>query len=115
MFNDVWNQNCVRYEDYNQIEMLYRNRVSIVRDMINDYVNQRWNFHNIVNCTMNFGFNGRIRDCGFQWDGSYYYGDVYREPESQKDYTFSNFFLESTKGAAGLTGESILMMRPVSI
>lgn len=98
VFNEAWNQNCVGYEDYSRIEMLYRNRISIMRDMTNDFVSHRWDFHNIENYPMNYGFNGRIRDNGFQWDGSYYYGDTYRETESQKDYTFADIYYRVDEG-----------------
>lgn len=47
---------------------------------------------------MNYGFNGRIGDDGFQWDGFYYYGNIYRETKVQEDYTFADIFYRVDEG-----------------
>lgn len=92
VFNPAWSQYCLEYSDYQPIEMLNRNKMSMEGKMIKDFIAGKWNFDNIDSYSINYGFNGRVRDRGFQWDGSYYYGDVYRSPEDNKDYMFADTF-----------------------
>lgn len=92
VFNDAWNQHGVSYRTKIPIDMLDRNSMSIGWAMMKDLFNRKWNIHTIENYPMNYGVNGQIKDSGFQWDGSYYYGNAYREPTAQEDYMFANTF-----------------------
>lgn len=92
IFNDEWNQYCTVYSEYQSVTVNNRNKWSITWSMIIDLIEGKWNFRKIENFSENYGFNGCIRENGFAWDGSYYYGDVYRNPESQKDYMFADTF-----------------------
>ena len=44
----------------------------------------------ILNYPGEIGFNGRIKQNGFQRDGMYFYGDIYRHPEQATDYQFKD-------------------------
>lgn len=92
VFNDAWNRNCIKYEGDTPIRMIDRNNVSMECSMIRDMINHKWNMDSINNYPMNYGFNGRIKDNGFRWDGSYYCGSVYQEPENEEDYMFKDTF-----------------------
>lgn len=92
VFNDAWNQSCIVYKNYRPIELIDRNSIAMEWEMIQDFIYHRWNFYSIRNYPMNYGFNGKMKDTGFEWDGSYYYGDIYRNPETQRDYMFVNTF-----------------------
>lgn len=88
VFNDAWNETCPKYSDYTAITLIDRNKLVMTENIMKDYARGKWSFNEIKNYDMNYGFNGRIRDKGFQWDGSFYYGNVYRKPELQEDYLF---------------------------
>lgn len=90
VFNPAWNSSCNTYTDYIAIEMVDRSKIVMLTDMIRDYTRGEWKISEINNYEMNYGFNGRIRDNGYLWDGSYYYGYTYREPECQNDYMFAD-------------------------
>lgn len=97
VFNSAWNQQyCVAYEEYQPIRLIHRN--GLVWNMTKDFINQKWNFHSINNYSMNYGFNGRVKDNGYQWDGSYYYGESYRNPNT-RDYMFMNTFKNIEDGS----------------
>lgn len=100
VFNDAWNQNSVTYERDTQISMINRKNTSIARIMIQDFINHKWDIYDIEKYPMNYGFNGRIKDAGFQWDGSYYAGNVYHEPTAEKDYMFADTFDRIANGYA---------------
>lgn len=92
IFNDAWNQYCAEYSEFQAITLNDRNKWSIIWEMIKDLISNKWNFSQIDNYSENYGFNGRIKENGFCWDGSYYYGATYRNPELQKDYMFADTF-----------------------
>ena len=60
--------------------------------MIRDFADHKWDWEAIDRYPVNYGFNGRIRNTGFRWDGSYDYGNVYRELELQNDSRFQDTF-----------------------
>lgn len=89
VFNDIWNRSCPVYEEEVPIEWSHRNRASMGKDMVKDFFYHKWDFQSIRNYPMNYGFNGRVKDQGFRWNGAYYNGDIYRNPKAQNDYLFS--------------------------
>lgn len=92
VFNDSWNQSCDIYSDYTDITLIDRNKIVMTDAIIRDWIAGKWTLNEINNYSMNYGFNGRVKDNGFQWDGSYYYGNFYRAPEVQEDYLFADTF-----------------------
>lgn len=88
VFNDAWNQYCIAYDNEIPIGMIDRNSISMEWSMIKDLLSCKWNVYAIENYPMNYGVTGRSKGVGFQWDGSYYSGNVYREPTTQEDYMF---------------------------
>ena len=95
IFNDEWNQ---LYVGYTPVQMINRNKISMMRDMIKDLFRQSWDFDRIENYPMNYGFNGRVKDSGYQWDGSYYNGAACQYPAEQEDYLFQNTFTRIEEG-----------------
>lgn len=92
VFNDAWNSGYPVLEDYMPVMMIERDKKLMIRSMVEDFIDRKWDWTSLQNYNMNYGFNGRIKDSGFQWDGSYYYGNVYREPKLQDDYMFADTF-----------------------
>lgn len=101
VFNDTWNHYRPLYSDYVSIALLERNKLVMTNDIIKDFIIGKWSFNEINNYDMNYGFNGRIKDKGFCWDGSYFYGDVYRNPELQEDYLLADTFSRIDGGYGG--------------
>ncbi|MCM1213716.1 MAG: hypothetical protein NC331_00450 [Lachnospiraceae bacterium] len=98
VFNDEWNKSCLEYSAYTPLEMKNRGTLSIMKAMVQDFVDGKWSLRDIRRYNMNYGFNGRIKDEGFQWDGSYYYGNLYRNPKESPDYMFADTLDRVTKG-----------------
>ena len=92
VFNDEWNKSCQEYSVYAPIMLTDRSTMSIMKAIIQDYMDGKWGVKDIHKFGMNYGFNGRVRDEGFRWDGSYYYGTLFRDPERHPDYMFTNTF-----------------------
>lgn len=57
-----------------------------------DYRDNKWSFKEIINNNGNLGFNGIFKNSGFLKDGSYYYGNIYKNPESTLDYQFRDTY-----------------------
>lgn len=92
VFNDTWNRQCIPYGSYEPIGMEQRSKISMEWKMIEDFINGKWDFQSINRYPMNFGFNGRAKDTGYQWDGSYYYGTIYRETDEKEEDRFTDTF-----------------------
>lgn len=90
VFNDAWNQSCGDYSNYVKIQKIHRSKGIMLKSMIQDWINGKWTFDDLGNYPDNIGFNGCIKDEGFMCDGSYYYGNVYRNPEEDGDYLFAD-------------------------
>lgn len=89
VFNDWWNSMCSDYSSFVEISRNNINPTSIIKRIRDDWLDDKWKFSQL-NDYNNMGFNGNINDSGFMLDGSYYYGDVYRNPEIQEDYNFAD-------------------------
>ena len=108
VFNDAWNKNCLEYDDYVEIIQADRSENSILKTMTSDYISGKWKLSDLRCYSKNIGFNGKIKDEGFLYDGSYYYGSVYRHPEQQEDYKFVNTKERIVKGISRFEyGENI--------
>ncbi len=90
VFNDAWNQSKGDYSSFIKIRETNRSKRAMLKSIIWDWIDGKWSFADLECYTDNIGFNGRIKDNGFMYDGSYYYGDTYRDPEGQEDYLFVN-------------------------
>lgn len=92
VFNDAWNRSCTDYTGFKKIEKENRNKGSMLKKIVKDWTRKKWRFTDLKLYPVNIGFNGRIKDEGFIYDGSYYYGNIYRNPKGQKDYQFKDTF-----------------------
>lgn len=88
VFNDAWNYNCAAYESFQTIDEVDRGAISLMKSIFMDWRSGKWKIADLNNYPGNVGFNGRVKDNGFMYDGSYYYGDIYRNPLSSEDYEF---------------------------
>lgn len=98
VFNDAWNRSCKDYKVFIKIEKEKRNKASMLKEIVKDWRHKKWKFSDLKLYPDNVGFNGRIKEAGFLADGSYYYGDVYRNPQGQKDYLFKDTFDRIAQG-----------------
>lgn len=90
VFNDAWNCSLGDYSSFSQIEKIDRDTDAIIKSIREDWGNGKWSFSGINDYDENMGFNGRMKDTGFMYDGSYYYGCIYRNPEQQVDWQFAD-------------------------
>lgn len=88
VFNDAWNQVRDDYEEFVKIEKPNRDEKTIIKAVLEDWVKKKWVFADLEKYPNNIGFNGRVKDDGFMYDGSYYNGDTYRNPDKHTDYLF---------------------------
>lgn len=88
VFNDSWNNSIEDYSSYVKIDLEDRNSLALVKAIKKDWKGKKWHIRDINKYPHNIGFNGRIKDAGFEFDGSYYYGNIYRQPENSDDYQF---------------------------
>lgn len=98
VFNDNWNKQVKEYPSFEKIEQIERGKVSIIKSMIRDYIDGKYKISDLQNYSRNQGMNGKILNNGFMEDGSYYYGDMYRNPEKQKDYRFKDTYQRIENG-----------------
>lgn len=101
IFNEEWSSGCDRYEDYTEIQMIDRKRIAMTNHMIRDYIDGKWSYNRLETYSNNIGFNGKIKDSGFMYDGSYYYGSVYRHPETERDSEFKDTMVRMENGNRG--------------
>lgn len=90
VFNDAWNKGVHNYIGKSEISVRMLNKKNVLKKMFLDWKAGKWVFEDLSNYPLNLGFNGKIKNDGFMIDGSYYYGDIYRNPEAQADYNFAN-------------------------
>ena len=90
VFNDAWNQSCGDYSSFGKIEKIDRSKRVMLESIMADWKKGKWTFKNMNDYPDNIGFNGRIKDSGFMYDGSYYEGYLCRKPEEQEDYLFAD-------------------------
>lgn len=89
IFNDNWN--CeLEYSEDHQITKNKVNAIGIIKKIMEDYLSNKWTFQEFFEGYQNIGFNGIIKGNGYKKDGSYYYTDIYLNPEKQQDYNFAN-------------------------
>lgn len=88
VFNDGWNAGLPEYNEFVNINHGTLNKKIILKNMFDDWNAGKWKFKDLSNYPLNIGFNGKVKDAGFMHDGSYYYGNVYRNPINQVDYGF---------------------------
>lgn len=86
IFNEAWRAGNGDNSDFEEIKYTPVPTRTILHSLGSDYSAGKWNFKDLNNYPQNYGFNGVIKNNGFRWDGSYYYGDVYRNiKNSPKD------------------------------
>ena len=88
VFNDAWNVGCATYESFQEIEEVDRGTIPLMKSIFKDWCSGKWKAADLNLYPGNIGFNGRVKDNGFMYDGSYYYGELYRDPSSSWDYEF---------------------------
>ena len=97
VFNDAWNRNCESYTNYKKITRMNRNIAFTLTKIVKDWLRKKWKFSDLDTYPENIGFNGRVRDTGFMYDGSYYYGSIYRSTQTQ-DELFTDILDMISKG-----------------
>ncbi len=91
VFNDEWNKWCVAYDTFVPIQKADRKTLAMVKAMITDFMDGLWTWTDLRDSyANNIGFRGKIKDDGFMYDGSYYYGDTYRTMKSREDFDFTD-------------------------
>ncbi len=90
VFNDAWNASRTGYNGFQEIKEVDRGTIPLMNAVVRDWILKKWSADDLNLYPGNIGFNGRVKDNGFMYDGSYYYGDIYREPASSGDYEFSD-------------------------
>lgn len=88
VFNDNWNKTCTDYVGFEKIEKENLPVGFIVKSIFEDYIDRKWSVGELDNFPNNQGFNGKIKNTGYMWDGSYYYGELYEFPEEGADFNF---------------------------
>ncbi len=88
VFNNAWNKDCDKYNSFQEINEIDRETIPLMKAIFKDWVSKKWTIKDLKRYPNNIGFNGRVKDNGFLYDGSYYYGDLYRDPTSSADYEF---------------------------
>lgn len=89
VFNDNWNNWCRDYDEFEEIESMDADIPALMKTIVSDRLHNKWTGETINNYPDNLGFNGRVKDAGYMNDGSYYYGNLYRNPESSDDCQFA--------------------------
>lgn len=90
VFNDAWNIVCVEYKNFQYIKEVDRGTIPLMKAIVEDWISKKWTNDDLNQYPGNIGFNGRVKNSGFMYDGSYYYGDLYQDPTSSGDYEFSD-------------------------
>lgn len=90
VFNDEWNKSCAVYNDFKIIQEIDRDSKVMLKAIISDWISGKWTFKDLDIYAHNIGFNGCVKDNGFMYDGSYYYGEIYRNPQASADYQFAD-------------------------
>lgn len=92
VFNDNWNKFEKDYTEFEEIIPVERTKIVMAKQILLDFINEKWTFESINRYPNNVGFNGRIKDDGFYSDGSYHYGEVGRDITLSTDYGFVDTF-----------------------
>lgn len=90
VFNDAWNQGLPDHDEFIPINKTERSMGALMKTIRSDWKSGKWSFAELENYAANLGFNGKIRDSGYMYDGSHYNGYLYRYPELQRDYMFAD-------------------------
>lgn len=98
VFNDAWNRERADYNDFEKIEETDRSKTTLIKSIMADWFSKKWTMADLELYPNNIGFNGRAKDCGFMSDGSYYNGDIYRDPTLSTDYKFSDTLYRINNG-----------------
>lgn len=85
-FNDAWSKRNPDDGVFYEITADKRSMMPMLRSIGADRLSGRWTEEMLQAYPDNIGFNGRVKDAGCMYDGSYYYGDIYRLPERGLDY-----------------------------
>lgn len=92
VFNDVWNRSDTYTGEYYEITDNNPTFLSIYKSIKNGENNEEFDSSALFDYSRNIGITGKTKNTGFQYDGTYYYGDVYVNPTVQTDYQFKNTF-----------------------
>lgn len=98
LFNEKFISNypeCLHYTAITQVDRPFN---AILKQIMQDDKKEKWSLASLNNYASEIGFNGRIKQSGFRRDGTYYYGDIYREPENSEDYEFKDTLERIDKG-----------------
>lgn len=99
VFNDAWNRNYPQYNSFQEIKEFSRGTIPLMK-IIADWIARKWSVDDLNLYPENIGFNGKVKDNGFMYDGSYYYGNIYRDPTSSTDYKFGDTKKRIAKGVS---------------
>lgn len=100
VFNEAWNYNRSDYEEYVEITLADRNKLAMTKSIIIDFFNGKWELSDLQAYPDNVGFNGKIQDSGFMYDGSYYNGFTPRYPAEAADYEFADTLRRIEEGSS---------------
>lgn len=97
IFNDNWNK---PYEatSFSQLVESDIDEAAIVKTMMLDYAEGKWEFKQVLNGEHNLGLSGVVKGKGYRKDGSYSYADVYRDVKNSSDYGFRGTLQSIEKG-----------------
>ncbi len=90
LFNESFIGSSPCFQTYKEIVQTERSFNDILHKIEDDFKAEKWTISELNSFPSEIGFNGRIKQSGFRKDGSYYYGDVYRNPEKADDYEFKD-------------------------
>lgn len=97
-FNDNWNKDEADYLEYTPIEKENREKIVMAKQIMLDLFDGKWTPKSLKEYPDNIGFNGKIKDDGFRYDGSYRYGYAGRDITKSSDYGFVNTYDRIDKG-----------------
>ncbi len=92
VFHDGWNEGCPSWNEYKKITYHKRENMEIVRSLVEAYQAGKWELHDLKNYPENCGLNGIVKNNGYRWDGSYYYGEDYRDAETTSEKRLRDTF-----------------------
>ena len=91
-FNSEWYTEHSDQGELYKIVPIERSLAGLMESIVKDRLANRWTPDLLNTYPDNIGFNGRVKDEGYQYDGSYYYGFAYRFPEKRADFGFAESF-----------------------
>lgn len=92
LFNDAYTADFPTWKEYRRITYQQRELMEIIRTMVDDHQAGKWCFHDLWNYPQNCGLGGRVKNNGYRWDGSYYYGSDYRDTQTTAEKRLEDTF-----------------------